>query len=160
MIAAIYVRTTIVMLCCLLAVATQSASAQTDECGRMRYVRREAENQMMLLLTSLLMTPAEQIAAAARMGMDNRYDPVPAAQARRQCQVQQAQQIIALAKQRELEACSDSAPTAPSPSERQPRPSEGGQLGAPPAPARKDGTACPFGAYWHIVRQQCVKIGE
>ena len=63
MIAAIYARTIIVMLCCLLAVATHSASAQTDECGRMRNARREGENQMMALLASPLMTPAEQLAA-------------------------------------------------------------------------------------------------
>ena len=37
---------------CLLTVATHSASAQTDECGRMRNARREAENQMMALLES------------------------------------------------------------------------------------------------------------
>jgi hypothetical protein len=158
MIAAIYARTIIVMLCCLLAVATHSASAQTDECGRMRNARREGENQMMALLASPLMTPAEQLAAAARSGMDLRYDPVPAAQARRQFQVQQLQQMIALVKQRELEACSASPPTTPTPSER--RVPQDDPSGTPPAPARKDAPACPFGQYWNSVREQCVKIGE
>ena len=150
---------TVVALCCLLAVAT-SAVAQTDECGRMRNARREGENQLMALLASPLMTTAEQMAAAIQQGIDYRYDPLPAARARRQYQVQRMHQIIALMKQREVEACSASAPTAPSPSERQPPRSEGGQSGTPPAPASKDRTACPFGQYWNSVREQCVKIGE
>ena len=147
-------------LCCLLAVPAHWAYSQTDECGRLRNARREGENQLMAILASPLMTPAELAAAAVQQGIDIRYDPFPAAQARRQYEVQRMQQIIALMKQRELEACSASAPTAPSPSERQPPPSEGGQSGTPPAPARKDGTACPLGQYWSSVREQCVKIGE
>ena len=113
---------------------------------------------MMALIASPLLTTAEQMAAAARMGIDPRYDPYPAARAQRQFDVQRWQQLIALAKQREAEACAASAPATPSPSER--RPSEGGQSGAPPAPARKDTPACPFGEYWSSVRAQCVKIGE
>jgi hypothetical protein len=50
----------------LLTVVTHSASAQTDECGRMRNARREGENQMMALLASPLMTREEQLAAAVR----------------------------------------------------------------------------------------------
>ena len=145
--------------CCLLAVATHSVSAQTDECGRMRNARREGENQLMAVLASPLMTPAELAAAAVQQGIDYRYDPFPAAQARRQYQVQRMQQIIALMKQRELEACSTSAPTAPIPSER--RAPQDGQSGTPPTPAKKGAPyACPSGEYWHSVREQCVKIGE
>ena len=64
------------VLCCLLAVAT-SAVTQTDECGRMRNARREGENQLMALLASPFMTPAEQAAAALQQGIDYRYDPFP-----------------------------------------------------------------------------------
>ena len=149
----------VAMLCCLLAGATP-ALAQPDECVRLKDVRRQAENQMMVLIASPLLTPAEQMAAAARVGIDPRYDPYPAARAQRQFDVQRWQQLIAQMRQREAEVCSASAPATPSPNERQPRPSEGGQSETPSAPARKDGTACPFGQYWNSVREQCVKIGE
>lgn len=58
---------------------------------------------MMALIASPLLTTAEQMAAAARMGIDPRYDPYPAARAQRQFDVQRWQQLIALAKQREAE---------------------------------------------------------
>ena len=119
----------------------------------MKDVRRQAENQFLVLLGSPLRTDAEMFAAAV-----NRSDPWPTAQARRQFEVPPWQHLIALAKQREAEACSASVPATPSPSER--RAPEGGQSGAAPAPTRKDQPACSFGAYWNSERGQCVKIGE
>jgi hypothetical protein len=64
----------VTMLCCLLAAATL-ASAQPDECARLKDVRRQAENSMIALIASPLLTPAEEMAATVRQGMDYRYDP-------------------------------------------------------------------------------------
>jgi hypothetical protein len=66
--------------------------------------------------------------------------------------------MIALVKQRELEAYAASAPTTPTSSER--RVPQDAPSRTPPTPARKDAPACPFGQYWNSVREQCVKIEE
>jgi hypothetical protein len=86
------------------------ASAQSDECARVRDARRQAENDLMLLLASPLFSDAGWFAAAAQMGINPHYDPHPAANARRQARTQQMQMLIAQISKREQEVCSQPAP--------------------------------------------------
>ncbi len=145
----------VAMLCCLLAVPT-SASAQSDECARVRAARRQVENNLMSLLSSPLMTQSEMFAAAVQRGVNPNYDPVAEANARRQAQVQQMQTLIAQISKREQEVCAESTPS----SQQQPRPPQPAPRDSSPAPAVKDRPACSFGQYWNSARERCVKIGE
>ncbi len=80
--------------------AADSASVQSDECTRVRDARRQAENDLMLLLDSLVQ----------QQSINPNYDPYPAATARRRPQVQQMQMLIAQIRKRDQEVCAEPAP--------------------------------------------------